>query len=290
MGEQSNLTTPLSIQPIDAEYLESFMARLQFGAAEAKKSAVNVVAIARNACPYLHNTLRLIEDLRPRFSRLQMYVFENDSSDDTAKVLDDYAAMHPGDTVIEHDTLGRPDMRGWEEDRTKYLAEYRNRCLDFIAARDDWRSVPWTIVLDMDPHGGFLPEGVINSIGWMADPAYSYAGGMASYSILRVTGEGGQQGFAHYDAYAARPMSWWRDRRHEIGMSWFHAMIMPIGADPMPMHSAFGGLCVYRTGALISGRYAGGDCEHVALHRAMREGGGWWMFLNPGSVYAAVLG
>lgn len=289
MGSESQLVTPLSIQPIDTEYASQFHALCVLGAAAAAGRDINVVAIARNACPHLRNTLGLIDTIRPWFRTLRLYVFENDSVDDTATVLDEYAGRHGDTTVVEHDSLGRADMRGWEPDRTKFLAEYRNRCLDFVAGNEEWRLAPWTVVLDVDPHGGFLPVGVVNSIGWLEDPAYHYAAGMASYSIIRLTAEDGQHWFAHYDAYAARPVSWWRDRRHEIGMGWFQGMMMPIGADPMPMNSAFGGLCVYRTEVLLGSRYAGGDCEHVALHRQM-AGDGWRMFLNPGSVYAAVLG
>lgn len=292
MGIEGELVTPLTIpaaQPIDGEYAEMFFRQCLRGEAAAMGRDINVVAIARNACPHLHNTLRCIDALRVRFRRLRLYVFENDSSDETAAVLDEYASRNIMDTVVEHDSLGRPDYRGWEEDRTKFLAEYRNRCLQHVCDYEEWVLAPWTVVLDMDPHGGFLPNGVMNSIGWLEDPGYSYAGGMASYSIIRTTDEEGRVWTAHYDAYAARPVSWWRDRRNEIGMSWFQSMLMPIGAYPQPMNSAFGGLCVYRTEALIAGRYSGGDCEHVNLHRMMAAEG-WKMFLNPGSVYAAILG
>jgi hypothetical protein len=84
-------------------------------------------------------------------------------------------------------------------------------------------------------------------------------------------------------------MSWWRDRKGEIGMGWFQHMMMPIGAPPMRMNSAFGGLCLYRTDAFLSSRYQGGDCEHVHFHRGMAAAG-YDLYLNPGSVYVAILG
>jgi len=66
-------------------------------------------------------------------------------------------------------------------------------------------------------------------------------------------------------------------------------MMLPIGAPPMRMNSAFGGLCLYRTDAFLSSRYQGGDCEHVHFHRGMAAAG-YDLYLNPGSVYVAVLG
>lgn len=275
---------PLLVQPIDAEYADSFRKGVLEGIRIAQAQQLNVVAIARNAAPHIVNTFRCIDCLRPYFADLRVYVFENDSTDSTAVDLDLYAATRP-DVLVEHDVLRRPDLRGWEPERTTALAEYRNRCRDHVER--NWSDSEWTIVLDMDPHGGFLPDGVFNSIYWMSQ--FPKAGAMASYSILRKTAEDGEAWWAHYDAYAARPMCWWRDRKAEIGMSWFQHLLPPIGGPPMRMNSAFGGLCLYRTPAYLAGRYGGGDCEHVVFHRKMAEAG-WELYLNPGSVYAAILG
>lgn len=279
---------PLSIQPLDAEYALEHAERVMTGKAFAKGKAINVVAIARNACPHLANTFACLDALRPHFGSMWCYFFENDSTDDTAIDLDLYAASRP-DVVVEHATLSRPDYRGWEQERTTFLAQYRNRCLDYV--KSTLSDAEWTIVLDVDPHGGFYVDGVFTSIYWLtAFPIESGAGAMASYSIVRQTGADGEHLWAHYDAYAARPVSWWRDRKAEIGMSWFSHFIPPIGSRPNPMNSAFGGLCVYRTEAYLCGaRYGGGDCEHVVFHRGLNERG-WRLYLNPGSVYAAIVG
>jgi hypothetical protein len=95
--------------------------------------------------------------------------------------------------------------------------------------------------------------------------------------------------FAHYDAYAAR-LNWWEDRRQKSGFMWFHMLLPPVGSPPIRMNSAFGGLAVYRTEAFTAPgvHYAGGDCEHVALHKSMRQAG-YGLWLNPGCRYAAIL-
>jgi len=141
-----------------------------------------------------------------------------------------------------------------------------------------------TIVVDLDPHGGFEPAGVLNSVGWLGNYA-----GLASFSIFRKTNENGVVGYAHYDCWAMRPVCWWRDRKLEIGFNWAGSFLPPVGAPPQPFNSAFGGLAVYNTIALLAGRYAGGDCEHVALHRSMAAAG-YRMAMNPGCLYCAVLG
>jgi hypothetical protein len=65
-------------------------------------------------------------------------------------------------------------------------------------------------------------------------------------------------------------------------------LMPPVGSDPIPMNSAFGGLCLYRREAYLAGVYEGGDCEHVSLHRSMQRAG-YQLFLNPGSRYVAIL-
>ena len=131
---------PLMVQPLDNEYAESFRKNVVAGMDMAAGETINVVAIARNCGEHLTNTLECIDSMRPYFGKLRFYAFENDSADGTASALDAYAARHP-DAVVEHDTLKRPDLRGWEPERTVALAEYRNRCRDYVAEHgaDDQR-------------------------------------------------------------------------------------------------------------------------------------------------------
>jgi hypothetical protein len=145
------------------------------------------------------------------------------------------------------------------------------------------------MVLDTDPHGGFSVDGVLNSLGWFCEMlGESFhrrePGAMASYSLYIREEQPGQLGVAQYDSWAARPNHWEDDRR----MAWFHSFMPPVGSLPIPMNSAFGGLCLYRREAYLAGTYEGGDCEHVFHHKAMQKAG-YQLFLNPGSRYVAIL-
>lgn len=271
---------PEDVWMMDAEYAAVYAGMVEQGRAVAADLSVNIVAIARNAMPYLSNTLELLDELRAGWREANVYVYENDSADGTGAVLDNYAESREG-VVVEHDSLGGEDARGFEPERTIRLAHCRNKCLD----RGVSRGASVTVVLDVDPHYGFSVDGVFNSLAWLAqkssEPSARKAGGMASYSLYRTP-----DGIAHYDAWAARP-NWWRDRRNEIGFTWFSSFLPPVASPPLPMNSAFGGLGVYWTEAILSSRYEGGDCEHVHLHRGMAKAG-WQMFLNPGCLYVAV--
>lgn len=274
---------PEDVWAVDAEYADDYAQKVADGRKIASEQSATIVAIARNAMPLMANTFDLLCEVQAGFADCKMFVFENDSTDGTDAALDRAASILPWLTV-EHATLGGIDSRGFEPERTARLAHCRNRCLEWVRERRPSTAV--TIVVDMDPEYGFSVDGVFNSIAWLATKRSSGIphppGGMASYSLIRMP-----QGVAHYDAWAARPPSWWRDRRDEIGFTWFSAFLPPVGAPPCPMNSAFGGLGVYATEAYLSGGYSGEDCEHVPHHRRMRQAG-WQMYLNPGCRYVAV--
>jgi hypothetical protein len=277
----SELRRPEAVWPVDAEYQADYEAKTLAGIEMAKDTSAAIVAIARNSLPALANTLPLITMVKRQFKDCKMYFWENDSQDATAAVLDKYAEIEPGVTV-EHGTLGGIDSRGFEKERTERLALCRNKCLEWVRANA--ADTTWTIVYDTDPAGGFSPDGVFNSIGWlgsmMAAGCPLQPAGMASYSLARYP-----DGVAHYDAWAAR-LNWWDDRREKVGMNWFWHLLPPVGSPPFPLNSAFGGLAVYQTKAFLAGGYSGEDCEHVPHHKRMREAG-YQMYLNPGCRYIA---
>lgn len=279
--------TPEQIWPLDQEYADDYATKVRIGRQTAHALDASIVAIARNAMPYLPNTLELVDELQRGFHDCRFYVYENDSTDETAKVLDAYAATRQWATV-EHETLGVCDGRGFDKERTTRLAACRTKCQEWV--RHNAFTTAWTIVLDMDPHHGFSVDGVFHSIACLsaiASHAHPLeAGAMASFSLYGVTNEKGDKNIAGYDSWAAR-LNWWKDRKEEIGFAWFSTLLPPVGSPPFPMNSAFGGLCVYSTRAYLAGQYDGSDCEHVPFHRSLRRAG-YQLFFNPGCRYVAI--
>jgi hypothetical protein len=278
------ISRPEDFWSIGDSYVAGFRERVEFGRVEARRQKLAIVSIARNAMPYLKNTLLLVDELAGLWRDCAFYVYENDSTDETAAVLDDFSMRQWA--TVEHGTLGGLDSRGFEPERTERLAKCRTRCQDWV--RRNAADAGYVMVLDTDPHGGFSVDGVLNSLGWFCEMLGESChrrepGAMASYSLF-LRGDGGGYGIAGYDAWAAR-LNWWEDRRDH---NWFHALLPPVGSPPIPMNSAFGGLCLYRREAYLAGVYEGGDCEHVPHHRAMQRAG-YQLFLNFGSRYVAIL-
>ena len=268
----------------DVDYFESYKEHVEFGRVEARRQKLAIVSICRNAMPHLRNTLALVDELAGLWRDCAFYVYENDSVDETAAVLDDFAIRQW--VTVEHDTLGGEDSRGFEPERTVRLAKCRTRCQEWV--RRNASDANYVMVLDADPHGGFSVDGVLNSLGWFCEMlGESFhrrePGAMASHSLFVRKEEAGY-GVAAYDAWAAR-LNHFEDRREH---QWFHLLLPPVGSPPIPMNSAFGGLCLYRREAYLAGVYEGGDCEHVLHHKAMQKAG-YQLFLNPGSRYVAIL-
>jgi hypothetical protein len=267
-------------------YQKQYDGFVDMGRAMAADAKLCVLSIARNAMPHLTNTLSLLEQAVAPFKQAVFYAYENDSTDGTGEELVRFAETRPW-VAVERASLGRPDLRSFEEDRTVALAEYRNRCR--LWAKANAPDFDYYAVLDTDPHGGFSPAGLLNSVGWLghyASDSRKNPAGMASISLWSGIGDEGELRLAHYDAWAAR-LNYWDDRRDH---RWFHLWLPPVGSTPVPFHSAFGGLAVYRNCAFLAPgvEYVGGDCEHVALHKSM-SAAGYQMYLNPGCRYAAVI-
>lgn len=281
---------------VDPAWQETYDRTVSVGRRTTAELDACVVMLCRNSMPYLANTVALLSEVSRGFRSCHHYWLENDSTDETDLDMETLRGLveDQGATVeTEHLTLGGLDSRGFEQGRTERLALLRNKCLEWV--REKHPKSAWTIVIDSDPQGGFSVDGVFNSIGWLGDYAARYdarrPAGMASYGVLRAerthgAGHGiGPHKLYQYDGWAAR-LNDWRDRREEVGFSWFFTHLPPVGSPPIPYLSAFGGLAVYRTEAFLAGGYVGDDCEHVGHHRAMREAG-FGMYINPGCRYVA---
>lgn len=275
----ADLVRPEPLWPVDSEYQPLYDEMVARGNDIASRASVAIVGIARSAMPVLPNTLALIDEVAQRFKERRAFVFENDSKDDTAAVLDVWQD-HQGYVAVKHETLGALDNRAeFEGPRTERLAYCRNQCFEWVKANA--ATSQYTIVVDVDPPGGFSVDGVMNSVAWL-NSLGDRVGAMASFSLYKKGGEAAQ-----YDAFAARGHGVWRCRRNEVGFGWFSMFLPPVGSPPIRMNSAFGGLAVYRTEAFLSGGYSGEDCEHVPHHRRMADAG-WSLYLNPGCRYISV--
>jgi len=260
--------------PPDDEFAEAYHEACGTGRTLAQYATVAMVAICRNAMPFLPQTLELVEKTGEMFANFSVYIHENDSSDGTKDVLSAWS-----DGERRHASLndhGRPHLNHTTApERTHALAEYRNACRQFV---ENGKTPDYVIVFDTDPWGGWSLDGIATSVYYMRHVVGVQIDGrpwdgLASYSWAQTRTSQGVLPI-HYDAFAAR-LNHWKQRDQQ----WFHHWHPPVGSPPVEFRSAFGQLAIYDARSYLRGRYRGEDCEHVLFHRSI----GGRIGLNPSS-------
>ena len=84
----------------------------------------------------------------------------------------------------------------------------------------------------------------------------------------------------HYDRWAYRAA---RDSAASVLIG-NHQDSLRRGMPLLEVESCFGGLAIYQTRCLLECQYGGEDCEHVTLHRSMRQAGFSRLYLNPSQI------
>ena len=237
-----------------------------------RKRRVIITGLARNVADVLPKTMARMERLGRLFADYRVVLYENDSTDGTRQSLKDWCQRDHRVTLlteIRHDPVNR-SIRCLQ--RAARMAYYRNQYHAHIAEHHaDYDDV---IIIDTDLCGGWSYDGIANTFGhenWDFVGAYGL--------IYRRIGRDPNY-VRHYDAWAFRQ----HDDYRPMTTKTVNGMLWDRGEPLVPVTSCFGGVGVYRTEAFLAGKYDGGDSEHIALHRSMRENGYGRVFLNPSQV------
>jgi hypothetical protein len=243
----------------------------RLAAAHAKASNVVIVGLAHNIARPIAATLPLLTAMSSYFNTTRYIIYENDSTDGTKEVLSEWHKNHPSKQSISLflDTLNEQSansLGGFSQRRFDRLAAYRNRYME-VLARAEYADADYVIVMDLDINGfspgAFLaamtPEAL--SRDWAAAGAFGtrwkfglHVPAPTYYDTLAFRDAQFRTPFTYEQRQAA---SWWLYKHQADG--W------------LPANSFFGGQVIYRYKCIAQCRYAGGDCEHVALYDCMRK-------------------
>jgi hypothetical protein len=250
---------------------------------ELKGKSITFLGCARQCEAALPETIAKIASLGALFGRWRLVVFENDSTDGTARVVQELARELPIE-LIQH-----PGLKDALPERTARLAFGRNalreRALEIGGDYVCWSDLDGVINRDLPSEASFLDSFGLADC-W--DAVFPVNAGM------------------YYDIWALRHpvlcpgdyMTLGTVMDASLGRKLavhFAASFLQIDMRAMqgwlPVDSAFGGMGIYRTEALRQARYIGMQegreiCEHVTLHQQMREQG-LRLFINPNFVVAS---
>lgn len=214
------------------------------------KEKVVVYGVCKNVEPKINSTLSMAERIGALFSDYKIIIYENNSSDNTAKILFKRASINPKILVIS-ENLSKKEIDDISINiflggtfKPEFIARGRNKILDIIES-EDYKDFKYVICMDLDfsvdPSYEAIKEVIKSDIPWDA----VFANGISS--------EG------HYwDKYAFRDSN--RPLGPELlGEVWwnFDNFSLDFDSDWMPVYSAFGGLGIYKRESILGCRYSG---------------------------------
>jgi hypothetical protein len=252
---------------------DGYWRRVSRGRERMRGRRVLIAGLARNIEPLAATVCRRLEKLGSLFRDYRVVLFENDSSDRTAAVLQEWSRWNPRFQLLraQFDDPVHPPTRCVQ--RVARMAHYRNQYHRHIV--ENYSDHDEVIVVDTDLAGGWSHEGLADTFGY--HPDWDVVG---SYGIIYRRERWCWNKYVHYDAWAFR--RWGSDA--PLSSREVNPLAWQRGQPLVRLNSCFGGLAVYRMEAFRVGRYAGGDCEHVTFHRRLRECGFDRCFLNPSQI------
>lgn len=242
---------------------------------------VAVLGVVRNGEQSLHGAVQRIAAALPSAWSVRWVVVESDSDDATVALLQQLGSTVPG---FWHRSLGR--LRDGLPGRTARIAHCRNVALEALQALAPEYTPDYVVVADLDGVNDGLTQQALLSC-WQREDWDAC---------------GANQDGPYYDLWALRHPHWcpgdcWAEAAFlaEHGVEPERARLAAVYARMLhisrehnwiEVDSAFGGLAVYRSSALLGLHYEGVTadgtevCEHVALHRQLRARGGR-IYINP---------
>lgn len=248
-----------------SRYEDGYWAKVRKGYERMRQTSVVICGLVRDSYEALGRTIPQVEATGELFDDFSVVVYENDSKDLTRMVLQGWQRDSPYVHLMgeNRDDPVNPPLRCLE--RAARMAYYRNQVRQEVA--QEYTTFPYVIVIDLDLAGWSL-DGLANTFG---HDGWDFVGANG----LLYQSESAAP--VHYDAWAWR----WHGSYSPVKNSTVNTYIRRRGEPMEQVYSCFGGLGVYRMEAFQKASYSGSDCEHVPLHRKMREAGLGRQFFNP---------
>lgn len=265
------------------------MTDINAGRFRLSKSSIIICGIVRDCERGLKKNIPVIDKLCDLAEEYNVFIFENDSKDNTKFILEEWKKKRKNIQISINDfkTITIPSKsiyvnRFFSQERIGKMAKYRNKYLEYI--EDNKLIADFVIVVDLDVDYINL-DGILDSFGkkqeWDAITANGYIYSPSAFFRKRYN-----------DTYALiesgmENIPQTEDSINENRYKWaFLKSNMPA----IRVFSAFGGLSIYKFEAIRNCRYSvieNGDnkvevrCEHFSLCKQMSENGYDKVFINP---------
>ena len=247
------------------------------------KKALVVGTVRNSSANVVSDLLRIVNALE-EILPTKAYVVESDSSDDTVARLTELVAK---DSRIRFTSLGV--VATTIPDRIQRIRHCRNEYVKEIRTNSLYKDVDLIIVADLDGINTKIDSAVFK---------------LALDLELPWDALAANQSARYYDIFALRhPL--WSPNDWSLEAHWLEAFLgketskkhsmtdrmihIPPTMPPIPVDSAFGGLCIYRRWVFNQFDYLEdsdaplNENEHVTIHRKLRAAGGE-IYIHPGLI------
>ncbi len=220
-----------------------------------------IAGLARNTEDNVKHMIPKLERLGGLSKSCSVVIVENDSTDNTRPLLQQWSSVSVHDVHVLSADVGMPKLgSGKNVERTIYLAACRNEYLRHI--RNFLPTTDYVCVVDIDLNGGFSFDGIAHSFGLIEAKLHD---AVFANSILFKNGES-----LYFDSWA------WRDPYHkEPHLDYeINTRVFRRGEKPVDVWSAFGGFGIYGLDSLSNLWYHGhDDIEHASINFGLVEQG-----------------
>lgn len=254
----------------------------------AKNSKVLFLSTARNVESTFLSTVYRLEYLASMFKDYFVFVYENDSTDDTKLLLNDWC-NHNKNVGVLRENLNIQHVGSIKSAiRTKYMADARNKYLEFARnfRQHDLFSFDYVIIFDFDLRGGWSYEGIFNSIGHTDDVVNWDMVGSNGLLYRKVCNKSPIRDHVvierlHFDSWAYREFG----KPEETDPVATNLLLYNRGESLVRVNSCFGGLAIYKPRFLDEADvwYTEGDCDHATLNNQLAHRG-YNLYLNPSQI------
>ena len=259
-----------------------------------ESARVLVVGLARNIEKTIYEEIKRIETLASKNQSISYFIVESDSDDNTVKSME---VIKSENKRFDFVSLG--NMQAVFPERIARLSYCRDIYLKYI--RENQAKENWDFIAVMDL------DGVNKKLSFSSfQRALKYED---SWDVLTCNQTG-----PYYDIYALRSKGWVEEdflksinlakqridndsknikggklvqklicdfKNNQLRRKFVYKKMkfIPPWAPPIEVDSAFGGLAIYKPNVLMVNDYQGSEeelneCEHVVLHRKIRNLGG----------------
>lgn len=241
----------------------------------ALQKKIVITGLCRNAEAYIDKNLQIARMIGSYFKDYCIVIYENDSKDNTRKILETQASQDPKLIVLGQD-IGIDDMYtigSLHSNRFQKMTYFRNKYLAYI--RDHLPDYDYMMVIDFDIHGSTDINGIMNSIGreipW---GAIGTSGKMNLYGTFGLL-------LFNYDLLAVRFHNVQYDNHHfktTLYNSLYQEYHRLFYNDLEPVRSTFHGIVLYKLSEIPPDAWYTTEygCEHIGLNYQIKN-----IYINP---------